>query len=83
LTSSSSSKPANKSNSISDILGPNGKLKPEERQRCIDNKLCLCCGGIGHITHNCTVQSKPKPKGRAAKVDPAKAPADKPESGKG
>ena len=81
--SSSSSKPANKSNSISDILGPDGKLKPEERQRRMDNKLCLRCGGIGHIAHDCTVQSKPKTKGRAAKVDPAKAPADKPESGKG
>ena len=81
--SSSSSKPANKSNSISDILGPDGKLKPEERQRRMDNKLCLRCGSTGHVAHDCTVQSKPRPKGRAAKVDPAKAPADKPESGKG
>jgi hypothetical protein len=80
---SSSSKPANKSNSISDILGPDSKLKPEESQRRMDNKLCLCCSGIGHIAHDCTIQSKPKTKGCAAKVDPTKAPADKPESGKG
>jgi hypothetical protein len=82
-SSSSSSKPANKSSSISDVLGPDGKLKPEERQRRMDNKLCLRCGGAGHVVSDCTVQSKPKPKGRAAKTDSTKTPADKPESGKG
>ena len=59
---SSSSKPAGKS-SIADILGPDGKLKPEERQRRMDNKLCLRCGGAGHVAHDCTVQSKSKSKG--------------------
>jgi hypothetical protein len=81
-SSSSSSRPAGKP-SIADILGPDGKLKPEERQRRMDNKLCLRCGGAGHVAHDCTVQSKSKPKGRAAKAEPTKAPADKLESGKG
>ena len=84
-SSSSSSKPANKTNSISDVLGPDGKLKPEERQRRMDNKLCLRCGGAGHVVHNCP-HSKPKPKGRAAAVTnnaaSAKTPAAAPESGK-
>jgi hypothetical protein len=81
--SSSSSKPANKSTSISDVLGPDGKLKPEERQRRMDNKLCLRCGRAGHVVNDCTVASKPKPKGRAATVAPAKTTDEKTESGKG
>jgi hypothetical protein len=55
-----------KPNLISDLLGPDGKLKPEERKRRMDNNLCLRCGGSGHTVPNCTQTSKPKPKGRAA-----------------
>ena len=58
----------NKTNNISDLLGPDGKLKPEERQRRMTNNLCLRCGKPGHTVNNCTVTSKAKPKGRAAMV---------------
>jgi hypothetical protein len=60
-TASASSKPA-----ISDMLGPDGKLKPEERKRRMDNRLCLRCGDAGHTVTDCPRTSKPKPKGRAA-----------------
>jgi len=58
-SSSSDTKP----NSIADMLGPDSKLKPEERQRCLDNNLCLCCAKFGHTVPNCPIQSKAKPKG--------------------
>ena len=58
----------NKTNNISDLLGPDGKLKPEERQRRMTNNLCLRCGKPGHTVNNCTVTSKAKSKGRAATV---------------
>jgi hypothetical protein len=83
---SSSSNSGNKTNSISDILGPDGKLKPAERQRRMDNKLCLRCGQAGHVVHDCprTSTPKPKPKGRAATaaIAPATSPATTPASGK-
>jgi len=63
-SSSSGTKP----NSIADMLGPDGKLKPEERQRRLDNNLCLHCAKFGHTVPNCPIQSKAKPKGRAATV---------------
>lgn len=59
---SSSAKP----NQISDLLGPDGKLKPEERKRRMDQNLCLRCGGTGHTVQNCPHTSKTKSKGRAA-----------------
>jgi hypothetical protein len=66
---STSTNAGSKATSIADILGPDGKLKPEERQRRMDNKLCLRCGGTGHIAHDCTkTSSKSKPKARAATV---------------
>ena len=34
-------------------LGPDGKLTPEERQRRVDNGLCLFCGKPGHSATNC------------------------------
>jgi len=60
--------PGNKTNNISDLLGPDSKLKPEERQRRMDNNLCLRCGKSGHIVPNCLTTSKAKLKGRAATV---------------
>ncbi len=75
-------KPASKTNSISDVLGPDGKLKPEERQHRMDNKLCLHCGEAGHVVSDCPCTSKPKPKGRAATTSTAPAPAA-PALGKG
>jgi len=60
--------PGNKTNSISDLLGPDSKLKPKERQRRMDNNLCLRCSKYGHIVPNCSTTSEAKPKGRAATV---------------
>jgi len=60
--------PGNKTNNISDLLGPDSKLKPEERQRRMDNNLCLRCSKSGHIVPNCPTTSKAKPKGCTATV---------------
>jgi hypothetical protein len=38
---------------LADLLGPDGKLKPEERQRRLVNGLCLRCGKPGHMVNNC------------------------------
>ena len=64
-SAATSSAPA-KPNPISELLGPDGKLKPEERKRRMDQNLCLRCGGSGHTVHDCPQTSKTKPKGRAA-----------------
>ena len=77
-SSSSSSKPAN---SIADLLGPDGKLRPEERQRRMDNNLCLHCGKKGHTVSDCPVTSKAKPKGRAANATSSNAATAAPASG--
>ena len=68
---------------IANLLGPDGKLKPEERQRRMDNNLCLRCGKTGHMVNDCPVSSKPKPKGRAATATPAPASGTTSGSGKG
>ena len=68
---------------IANLLGPDGKLKPEERQRQTDNNLCLRCGKTGHMVNDCPVSSKPKPKGRAATATPAPASGTTSGSGKG
>src|SRR5271155_2978718 len=49
----------------------NGKLTPQERQRRMDNELCLYCGETGHKAGNCNKQSSSssKAKARAAKVE--------------
>lgn len=44
-------------------LGNDGKLTQEECQHRIDNKLCLFCGGPGHIAKDC-----PSPKFFASQV---------------
>ena len=65
-TSSTSSTPENKPNSIASLLGPDGKLTPEECKRRLDNKLCLRCGKTGHMVSDCPQSTKPKAKARAA-----------------
>ena len=70
--SASSSYSAVKTNTVSDLLGPDGKLKPEERKRRMDNMLCLRCGEAGHTVSNCPHVAKGKPpKGCAATATPA------------
>jgi hypothetical protein len=74
--------PANPGKSaIANLLGPDGKLKPEERQRRMDNKLCLRCGKGGHMVNECPTSSKSNTKGRTATV--AATPASGTASGSG
>jgi Zinc knuckle./Retrotransposon gag protein. len=55
---------------LSNKLGKDGKLLPEERKRRLDNNLCLFCGGPGHISTDCTVKAK-RLKARKAEADSA------------
>lgn len=76
---SKSTTPATTTNSaksaISDKL-KDGKLTSQERQRRMDNDLCMYCGGVGHKAHECkkSSSSAAKAKGRAAQTTEA-APA--------
>ena len=63
-----SAKPASSSgntSSLSDKLGKDGKLTPQERQRRFDNNLCLFCGGTGHTATNCPKSSSSAAKAKA------------------
>ena len=53
-------------------LGKDGKLTPEEHQQCLMNKLCLFCGGSGHITSDCQKRAAAHTKAQAAnsELDP-------------
>jgi hypothetical protein len=70
-TSSSSNQSATrKGPDLSNKLGKDGKLLPEERKRRLDNNLCLFCGGPGHMSTDCTVKAK-RLKARKAEADSA------------
>jgi hypothetical protein len=62
-----------------DKLGKDGKLKPAERQRRIDNKLCMICGEQGHMARTCPKaknnNSTPQTSGRAAATTNSETPA--------
>ena len=47
------STPQEKTSSLSSKLGKDGKLLPEERQRRINQGLCLLCGAKGHMVKDC------------------------------
>lgn len=66
---SSKSNSGNKAKSDSK-LSNDGKLTQKERQHRIDNKLCLFCGGPGHMAKDCPSpkSSAPQAKARAANV---------------
>ena len=49
---------------LSSKLGKDGKLTPEERQRRVDNKLCLFCGKPGHMARDCRKSSSNATKAR-------------------
>ena len=75
---SSSSRPT--PTSIADKLGRDGHLKPAERQRRLDNNLCMLCGSSSHALPDCPKRQlsatpstssanpapTPRPKGRKA-----------------
>ena len=54
--------------SISNFLGKDGKLKPEERQRRMDRNLCLRCGKSGHVVADCRPNSSAS-RARASKTE--------------
>ena len=72
-TQNKSAKPASSSGnsaSLSDKLGKDGKLTPQERQRRFENNLCMFCGKMGHMAKDCpkSSSSASKAKGRAAQA---------------
>ena len=42
-----------KKDDLTNKLGSDGKLTPQERQRRIDRGLCLLCGQSGHMVREC------------------------------
>ncbi|KIJ36785.1 hypothetical protein M422DRAFT_260882 [Sphaerobolus stellatus SS14] len=48
------SKPVQKPNDISKLLGADGKLLPAVHQHCFNHGLCLICGLKGHMAMDCT-----------------------------
>ena len=54
---------------VTDRLGTDGKLTPQERQRHFDNELCLLCGKSGHMVCDCPKSMK----ARAAKASDSKS----------
>ena len=52
-------------NPLANKLGKDGKLTPQERQCCFDNKLCMFCGGTGHTTKDSPKSSSSASKARA------------------
>ena len=56
---SNSSKPTSSGNSaaLSNKLGKDGKLTPQECQRHFDNNFCMFCGRTGHTAKDCPKSS--------------------------
>ena len=59
---------------LSNILTSDKRLKPEERQRRIEQNLCLYCGKSGHKAPECNLRQD-KVKARATTTEPAKTEA--------
>ena len=81
-SNNSSNKSANNA-AYKSLLGKDGKLLPAEKQRHIDNNLCLVCGKSGHTADECRHSSRNKsnPKARAA-TTALTPPAETPEAKK-
>src|SRR5467141_1237421 len=64
----SSSDPKKSPPDLSSKLGKDGKLTPQERQRRLDNKLCLFCGTSGHVAKDCPKSTSASSKARVSKT---------------
>lgn len=72
--SGSSASTSTSTNFLSGKLGKDGKLTTKERQRRMDNKLCMFCAKPGHIVKNCCKATSSAAKARQASAsdpDPA------------
>src|SRR5262249_49766804 len=75
ISNSNSQLTSSSSNPLTNILGKNSKLTPQEHQRCKDRNLCMFCGGTSHTADNCLKKSAPKTdnstkvKGRSAMAE--------------
>lgn len=72
-----------KTASLSDKLGKDGKLTPQERQRRFDNKLCMFCGGTGHMAGDCPKSSSSASKAKARAAQAKDNDKESPDSKKG
>jgi hypothetical protein len=72
--------PASKCPDLTDKLGKNGKLTTSKRKCCLDNKLCLFCGGAGHMACECSKSgsSASKIKACAATIEEVEDTTDAP-----
>ena len=73
-SSKGSTSESKKSNpDLSSKLGKDGKLTPQERQRCLDKNLCLFCVASGHMARDCLKSTSAAAKARAALTTPTPA----------
>ena len=75
-------KPQTKKPDLTRKLDTRGKLTQQERQRRIDNDLCLYCGKKGHRVPDCELKQEAA-KGRASSSTPASTSTSNPAPGKG
>jgi len=65
---------------LTNKLGKDGKLTADERKRCLDNNLCMFCGGPGHFADNCPKKTK-KAKAHAVAIAAESGKTDSTNSG--
>ena len=58
LRTNTNAMPASRNPELQGKLGKDGRLTSEERQRRFDNKLCMFCGGTGHMARDCPKRNK-------------------------
>ena len=77
-------KPASSGNSaaLSDKLGKDGKLTPQERQCRFDNNLCMFCGRTGHTAKDCLKSSSSASKTKAHATQAKEKDKESPDSKK-
>ena len=80
-SSKGSTSESKKSNpDLSSKLGKDGKLTPQERQRCLDKNLCLFCVASGHMARDCLKSTSAAVKACAASTTPAPESTSTPKS---